>query len=305
MANVDEFCQKHNLQYLKYSVPKGNSAREYSYAFNRHMMLDDQHEVLFCFVPKVGCTNLKLLFFVTQGVIPRSELSKSRDHVNQVALEWAINKHSFISKDSSTKEAVLKSYFKFAMFRNPLERLASSYRSKIERFMLVGTKDQSPPFNWLRKAIFKHTHPQLYSKWAKNKGNTSVSIEFCDFIDYWLVSENPEFKFDEHFLLITDICQPCRTRFDFYGNFNHFEHDAQLLISKIGANSTDLRSGYYNEDTSTETRMQQYYSTLSEGQKRQMLKKMALDLEFYYTVFPEEKDRHKKILGISDDLPQV
>ena len=50
-----------------------------------------------------------------------------------------------------------------------------------------------------------------------------------------------------------------------------------VLVSKIGANSTDLRSGYYSEDTSTEARMQQYYSTLSEAQKRQVLKKMALE----------------------------
>lgn len=269
------------------------------------MLLDEQHEVLFCFVPKVGCTNLKLLFFITQGVIPRSELYKSRDHVNQVALESAVYKHSFRSKDSDTKVTVLKSYFKFTMFRNPLERLASSYRSKIERFKLLGTDDQSPPFNWLRKVILKHTHPQLYSKWAKTKGNMSLSIEFCDFIDYWLVSQRRDFKFDEHFMLITDICQPCRTRFDFYGNFNHFKRDAQVLISKIGANSTDLRSGYYSEDTSTEARMQQYYSTLSEGQKKHVLRKMALDLEFYYTIFPEEKDKHKKILGLPDDLPQV
>ena len=269
------------------------------------MLLDSEHKVLFCFVPKVGCTNLKLLFFVTQGVVPRSELYKSRDEVNQTTLDRAMNKHSFRSKDNHSKMAIMKSYFKFTMFRNPLERLASGYRSKIERFELVGTNDGKPPYNWLRKAIFKHTHPQLYSKWAKNRGNTSVSIKFCDFVDFWLVSQRPDFKFDEHFMLITDICQPCRVRFDFYGNFNRFERDVQVLVSKIGANSTDLRSGYYSEDTSTEERMQQYYSTLSEAQKRQVLKKMALELEFYYTIFPEENDRHKAILRIPDNLPQV
>ena len=269
------------------------------------MLLDDEHKVLFCFVPKVGCTNLKLLFFVSQGTIPRSELSKARDSVDQLALDRAIQENSFLTRDDDMKVSVLKSYFKFVMFRNPLERLASGYRSKIERFHLFGMKSEIPPYNWLRKVIYSYAHPQLYSTWTQNGGNIPVSITFSDFIDYWLVGQDPQLKFDEHFLLITHVCQPCRIRFNFYGNFHHFERDAKILISKIGANSTDLRSGYYSEDTSTEERMQQYYSTLSEAQKRQVLKKMALELEFYYTIFPEENNSHKTILGISDDLPQV
>ena len=302
---VDKFCQKHNLQHLKYSIPVPHTSGTNPYAFKRHVLLDDENKVLFCFVPKVGCTNLKLLFFVTQGAIPRSELSKPRDRVDQLALDRAVQKQSFQSRDEDTKVSVLKSYFKFAMFRNPLERLASGYRSKVERFDLFGMKDNIPPYNWLRKAIYSHTHPQLYSTWTQNRGNIPVSIAFSDFIDYWLVSQDPQLKFDEHFLPITRVCQPCRIHFDFYGNFHHFERDAQVLISKIGASSADLRSSYYSEDTSTEARVQQYYSTLNEDQKRLVLKKMALELEFHYAIFPEERDSHKTILGIPDDLPQV
>ena len=257
------------------------------YSFNRHMLLDDRHKILFCFVPKIGCTNLKLLMFVNQGLINRSELYKSRDAVNQVALEKVMADHSFISATEQKKHQALDSYFKFTMYRNPLERLASGYRSKVERFPLIGLREDKPHFNWLRKEIYLTWHKKEYALWRARGGVTPINITFSDFIDYWThypVFNKADSRLDEHFLLSNYMCQPCRIRFDFYGNLHHFERDAQVLISKIGANSTYLRSSYYSEDTSTEARMQQYYSTLSEDQKRQLLKKMALELEFFYAI---------------------
>ena len=271
------------------------------------MLLDDKHKLLFCFVPKVGCTNLKLLVFVSQGIIGRSELTKKRDSVNQYALEAAMFKGSFIStKDDKQKQNALHSYYKFTMFRNPLERLASSYRSKVERFPLRGLRDTEPHFNWLRKDIYSTQRRQDYILWKKNGGRTPVNISFADFVEYWAnhpIVNKIDGYLDEHFLLISDMCQPCRTRFDFYGNFHHFDRDAEVLIGKIGASRSDLRQGYYSENTSTEERMKLYYSILTDAQKKAVLNKMALELEFHYTIFPEERDSHKQILNTNMDIP--
>lgn len=277
------------------------------YSYNRHMLLDNKHHILFCFVPKIGCTNLKLLVFVSQGIIPRSELGKTRDAVNQRELEGAMFRNSFISmRDKTKKEVALNSYYKFTMFRNPLERLASSYRSKVERFPLVGRNIVAPHFNWLRMDIYSSQRPKEYALWKKQGGKPPVNISFSDFVDYWVshkIVNKVDGYIDEHFLLISEMCQPCRTRFDFYGNFRHFERDAEVLIRKIGAKTSDLRQSYYSEDTSTEERMKHYYSTLSDEQKKALLRKMALELEFHYTIFPEERDSHKQIMGSDIELP--
>lgn len=271
------------------------------------MLLDNKHHILFCFVPKIGCTNLKLLVFVSQGIIPRSELTKARDAVNQRELEGAMFRNSFISmKDRKKKQIALNSYYKFTMFRNPLERLASSYRSKVERFPLVGRDIAKPHFNWLRMDIYSSQRPEQYALWKKQGGKPPVNISFSDFVDHWVshkIVNAVDGYIDEHFLLISEMCQPCRTRFDFYGNFRHFERDAEVLIQKIGAKTSDLRQSYYSEDTSTEERMKHYYSTLSYKQKKALLSKMALELEFHYTIFPEERDSHKEIMGCDIDLP--
>ena len=286
---VDRFC-------TKFSPLLFNSS--HFQAYNRHMLTDDMHSILFCFLPKTGCTNLKLLFFVNQGLIPRSELDKLRDDVDQSLLMNAVLNSSFTSLDRVSIKKYVSRFFKFIMVRNPLERLASAFRSKIERYNLTGRLHDTPHYNWARHAILRQTHPAFYRAWFRGGTKLPVPISFSDFINYWLNPTDPRFEMDDHFRSLLEICQPCRTRFDFYGNFHHFDRDAEVLIDKIGASRSDLRQGYYSENTSTEERMKLYYSILTDAQKKAVLNKMALELEFYYAIFPEERDSHKQILDI-------
>ena len=212
-----------------------------------------------------------------------------------------VQSSSLAHGDREERMESLNSYFKYIMVRNPLERLASGFRSKIERYNLTGDKRDSPHYNWARRLIFKKIHPDLFRQWSVNE-KKPVAISFSDFISYWLNPDSSDFSSDDHFLPMMQICQPCRTKFDFYGNFNHFDRDAQVLVDRIGASSSDLRQGYYSEDSSTDQRMNIYYSTLTETQRIAVVKKLSLDLEFYYTLFPEERDSHKHILNVSYDL---
>ncbi len=63
---VDEFCKHHNLSHHAFQLPRAKENAASS--LYRHLLLNDKTGTLFCFVPKVGCTNLKLLFFVAIGV---------------------------------------------------------------------------------------------------------------------------------------------------------------------------------------------------------------------------------------------
>jgi hypothetical protein len=297
---VEKYCSQYD-SYLHHPSIYNHSVMPQNY--DRHMLTDPKHNVLFCFLPKVGCTNLKLLFFVTQGFVPYSELSKARDEVDQEVLSQAVSMRSLSHLRKEVKLYLLSRYFKFIMVRNPLERLASAYRSKIERYNLTGRYRDIPHYNWARHAILRKTHPLLYRQWIRG-GMKPIAISFGDFIDYWLHPTHSSFKFDDHFMSYVQICQPCMTRFHFYGNFRHFDRDAEVLIRRIGADSSYLRQSYYNSDggKSTEEYMKVYYSTLTDDQKKALLKRMSLDLEFHYSIFPEERDSHKQILGVDYDL---
>ena len=287
---VDRFCTKHNSLLFNSSSHTGD--------YYLHMLTDATHKVLFCFVPKIGCTNLKLLFL--RGQLPRSELDKQREDIDKAQLKHAIQNNSFSSLDSASREKYTSKFFKFIMIRNPLERLVSAFRNKIESFNL--TAGYFSEYDWVRHAILRQTHPVFYRVWIRG-GRQPVAISFSDFIDYWLKPTNLRFEHDPHFSSLLEICQPCRTRFDYYGNFHHFDRDVEVLIDKIGASRSDLRQGYYSEDTSTEEWMKLYYSTLTAAQKKAILNRMAHDLEFHYTIFPEDRDSHKQILDVDVDIP--
>ncbi len=226
---------------------------------------------------------------------------KKRDDVDQKKIEAAISNHSFQGLTPARKANILKNYYKFVMYRNPVERLFSAYRSKVQRFPLVGLEYDTPHYNWLNRNIYAYKHPELYQKWTINESTAPVDINFSDFIDYWLFTGG--LNHDEHFQTIFSLCQPCQVRYSYYGNFNTFDKDADILISHIKSKEILLREGYYEEGERTSNIAPQYYRELSSKQKKLIVVKLALDLSFFYSIFPLERDSHKDIMDTDIDVP--
>ena len=241
-------------------------------------------------------------FTLVTGYIPLSQVLETRDGVDQNRLEAAQFSESFLSRNDNQRRYNLRHYFKFVMYRNPLERLVSGYRSKVARFPLLGLDDNKPHFNWLRKAVLVDTQLEQYREFIHQHGKVPVNISFPDFIEYWL-KQPVEIKYDEHFRSISSLCQPCRTRYSFYANFKHFNMDSQVLMDKIKAKPALLRAGYYSGEDNTAQLAPQLYGQLSEQQKHRVLALLAEELNFYYHIFPEETNGHRSIIGLQTDLP--
>ena len=96
-----------------------------------------------------------------------------------------------------TQLEILRTYYKFMMYRNPAERLFSAYRDKVEKYPLLGSKGKEPHFNWLRKDIYKHSHPEEFKEWRDKGAKRAINISFPDFINYW-VSEVGRKLIDHH-----------------------------------------------------------------------------------------------------------
>ena len=240
------------------------------------------------------------------GFIPLSQLLEARDKVNQQRIEDIQLQESFLNRNDFNREFTLRHYFKFMMVRNPLHRLVSGYRSKVQRYPLTGLNDSKPHYNFLRKAIYLQVHPKDYAEFLRKRGRTEINITFNDFIDYWLLQPD-EIRFDEHFRSIFKTCQPCRARFDFYANFENFEEDTQVLVDRIDARPEFIRASYYSGGDSTESLSHSYYAQLTETQKLSVVKQLELDLDFYYHLYPSKKDSHNSILGLEKpvSIPMV
>ena len=247
-----------------------------------------------------------MLYFIAQGKLPSSVADVTAyKRVKDSQIKDVVASNSFTGIEKGTCDKLVQNYFKFMMYRHPLERLVSVYRSKVQRLPLKGLLNEEPHYNWLRKKIYKHTHPELYKKWYQEGGSQKVYIFFPDFISYWLENTDYRTKHDEHLMPIFDLCAPCSVRYHYYGNFMTFEQDAKVLVERIGTTFNYLRRGYYQGslmDLKTSSIANDFYQKISKNQKLLLLERLSQDIDFYYHLFPYEQNSHKRILNVTDDL---
>ena len=73
-------------------------------------------------------------------------------------LPQAIKKSNLNGKSEDEVSYMLKNYYKFIMYRDPVERLVSAYRNKAGKPM-IGLEDDYPNHNWAKKDVYKYKHP--------------------------------------------------------------------------------------------------------------------------------------------------
>lgn len=193
----------------------------------------------------------------------------------------------------------LKTYYKFTIVRNPLERLVSSYRNKIEP-PLIGHSLKFP--NYIKRQIFEHSRPVVYQHWLQRGANYNISITFSEFVEYFIDSFKDHLN--PHIKPFTGLCHPCSVPYDFYGHFNHYSRDVRMVIDRVGMNRSHYhdRSLYASNSANTASVMDTYYQGLTRMQRARLYDVMRQELSFYYHLYPGERRSHVQLLGIDEEL---
>lgn len=210
------------------------------------------------------------------------------DHT--IYLEPALKRASLLNHNITVDGMLhrLQTYYKFMIVRNPLERLISAYRDKLESPILPPKWHNQFPER-IKKRILQQYHADEFElwqmSWSFNLFNLSVS--FQDFIQYLIDTHWSELN--EHFQPQVEVCRPCVVNYDFYGNFRNYSHDSAAIIKKIKANPK------YYRDESLHTPMQQthnyvsqYYSKLEEREKVRLIGSWYDEFAFYCTLYPSD-----------------
>ncbi|XP_052560422.1 carbohydrate sulfotransferase 9 isoform X3 [Tympanuchus pallidicinctus] len=256
-----EFCKKYN------SMKK---LRTHLVHIVSRIYVEDRHKVLYCEVPKAGCSNWKRVLMVLNG------LATSVRNISHDDVHYGKHLRKLDSYDLKGIYTRLNTYTKTIFVRDPLERLVSAFRDKFEH----PNSYYHPVFG---KAIIKK-----YRHNANEEAlETGSGVKFKEFIQYLLDSHRPV-GMDIHWEQVSKLCYPCLINYDFIGKFETLEEDANYFLQLVGA-PAELKFPRFKDRHSSDERtsaevVKQYLKELSKEERQLIYDFYYLDyLMFNYT----------------------
>ncbi|XP_068160017.1 carbohydrate sulfotransferase 8-like isoform X2 [Antennarius striatus] len=227
----------------------------------KHLYVEDKYKLLYCQVPKAGCSNWKRTLMVLAGQAPNAQSIK-HDTVHYG--------HHLKTLDSFGRQGImhrLKTYTKVIFVREPLERMVSAYRDKFEN-----------PNNYYHSLFGKPIISKYRSNPSRAALKTGSGVTFKEFVQYLLDVHRPV-GMDIHWEQVNQLCNPCLIEYDFIGKFENMEEESNFVLRLTGAPpNITLPSFKDRNPTDTRTSMQitqKYFSQVS------MLERQRV-YDFYY-----------------------
>lgn len=179
--------------------------------------VEDRFQLLYCEVPKVGCSNWKRVLMVLGG------RARSTQDIPHDAAHYSNQLRRLDSYDRAGIAERLRSYTKVLFVREPFERLVSAFRDKFE----------SP--NSYYHPVFGRAIISRYRVNATGSAlKTGAGVTFREFVQYLLDVQKPV-GMDIHWERIGQLCSPCLIQYNFIGKFESLQEDANFLLRSIGA----------------------------------------------------------------------
>ncbi|XP_037675812.1 carbohydrate sulfotransferase 8 isoform X1 [Choloepus didactylus] len=225
------------------------------------IFVEDRHRVLYCEVPKAGCSNWKRVLMVLAGLAA----SAADIQHNTVHYGGALRR-----LDTFDRQGILHrlgTYTKMLFVREPFERLVSAFRDKFEH-----------PNSYYHPVFGKAILARYRANASREALRTGSGVRFPEFVQY-LLDERRPVGMDIHWDHVSRLCSPCLIDYDFVGKFESMEDDANFFLSLIRAprNLTFPRfKDRHSQEARTTARIaRQYFAQLSAPQRQRTY-------DFYY-----------------------
>ncbi|XP_034560176.1 carbohydrate sulfotransferase 8-like [Notolabrus celidotus] len=230
----------------------------------------DRSKLLYCEVPKVGCSNWKRVLMVLAGVATSVfDIPHVVVHRESSKLHLGRNKPEEITEK-------LSNYTKVLFVREPFERLVSAFRDKLE----------NP-----EKAFHHRYGRNIISRYRANASQTALQtgdgVTFREFAQY-LVDPKRPVRINIHWQAVSRLCHPCLLNYNFIGKFENANYEANFLLRSIGA-PPDVRYPDYKDRNPQDERtsssiMKKYFSQLNATERQRVYDFYRMDyLMFNYS----------------------
>ncbi|XP_066990652.1 carbohydrate sulfotransferase 11-like isoform X2 [Macrobrachium rosenbergii] len=178
-----------------------------------HLLVDDSRKAIYCYIPKVACTNWKRVWMYLTNLTTKRNLSAIPLLTPH---EYGYKMQLVKKTGESPLELKLKTYTKLIAVRHPFHRLASAYRDKI-----VPEGDA-----YFQKKVLPFVAKQ-------RPGAQLGDIQWPEFVDYLTLGKGK--KSDSHWNSYMFLCHPCALEYDVIAKMETLQEDSERFLRLIGA----------------------------------------------------------------------
>ncbi|KAF1380485.1 hypothetical protein PFLUV_G00164220 [Perca fluviatilis] len=237
-----------------------------------NFIVDDKQCIVYCFIPKVACTNWKTVMFVLNQSKPYPD-PKS---IN-VDLVHDIDKLVYLNAFPREEiEAKLKNYTKFMFVRDPFTRLISAYRDKFLQW-----HDEYYYLNFSREILRLYGNLTNPPRTVKEASVTELHPSFYNFIQYLLDPRTEEKQpFDLHWKQMYRQCHPCLIQYDFLGHQETLQQDAQQLLRMLKLEN-DIKFPPSYENMTSPSSVSEWFSTVPLEDRRKLYQLYEKDFRLF------------------------
>ncbi|KAM9305997.1 carbohydrate sulfotransferase 12 [Gastrophryne carolinensis] len=235
--NLRRFCENSSFDF----PTKGRNFDDIPNKELDHLIVDDRHGIIYCYVPKVACTNWKRVMIVLSEslldsnnqpyedplLIPREDVHNTSSHLTFNKFWRRYGKFS-----RHMMKIKLKKYTKFIFVRDPFVRLISAFRSKFE------LENEDFYRSFAVPILTRFSNLTKIPNSASEAFTSGAIPTFAQFIQYLLDARTEEQKpFNEHWRQVYRLCHPCQIDYDFVGKLETLDEDALQLLRQLDIDS--------------------------------------------------------------------
>ncbi|CAG4943713.1 unnamed protein product [Colias eurytheme] len=258
---IQEICNRFPFRFTLNDLPPSQL---------EHILIDDQHKLLYCYVPKVACTNWKRILMILGGKWNDTD-------VLAIPGNLAHSAGMFRNLSSASKEErdhMLENYHKMIIVRNPFERLLSAYRNKLE--------GDTPSAKYFQDRVGK----RIIKAYRENPSNESLEhghdVTFREFA-LFLTNKSGDLADvvnNEHWQPITNLCHPCLIKYTLVGKYETLLDDSLLALHTINASNV-VQFPRLAHTSGTAQKLRSYFSQLELPLIRRLYKLYKYDYRIF------------------------